>query len=110
MEKFLIFVGAADDMSAYPISRLLAIDCIADGVLNFRFESSVGGGAGSEHDLQACAITADSEVATVKAVIDKVAAFAKNDFSGANYLVVANDVTSEYLVPAITALASTQDS
>jgi len=110
MEKFLIFVGAADDMSAYPLSRLLAIDCVADQVLNFRFESSVGGGTGAEHDLQACAITADSEFATVKTVLEKIANFSKVSFSGPQFLVVANDITGEYLVPAITALASTQDS
>jgi len=109
MDKFLIFTSAGDDMSAYPLQNLLAIDCVADGVLNFRFKSSVGGGVGAEHDLVACTITADTEVAVTKQVIDKIAAFANNTFSKANFLEVANDVTGEYLVSGITAIAITQD-
>ena len=110
MDKFLIFVSGEDDMSAYPLKNLLAIDCIGDGAINFRFKSSVGGGTGAEHDLVALTITADTEVATTKQLIDKIAAFANNTFSKANFLEVANSVTNEFLVPAISAVAITQDS
>ena len=109
MDKFLIFVSGEDDMSAYPLKNLLAIDCIGDGAINFRFKSSVGGGTGAEHDLVACTIASNTEVAVTKQVIDKIAAFANNTFSKANFLEVANDVTGEYLVSGITAIAITQD-
>ena len=33
MEKFLIFIDAADDAAMYPVSRLVAVTCAGDGAV-----------------------------------------------------------------------------
>ena len=118
MDKFLIFIDDTDDAAMYPLSSLLGITVAGEGAVIVKFKSSIGksdGGdivtlTGAEHDLVALTITADTEVATTKQLIDKIAAFANNTFSKANFLEVANSVTNEFLVPAISAVAITQDS
>ena len=44
MEKYLIFIDAADDAGMWPVSKLAAVTCAGDGAVLVRFASGVGGG------------------------------------------------------------------
>ena len=42
MDKFLIFIDAADDAAMYPMSRFLGMTVAADATILVKFSSSVG--------------------------------------------------------------------
>ena len=76
MEKFLIFIDAADDAAMYPVSRLLGVTCAADTTILMQFASGVAGGhgaGGTEGDTITLTITAGTEVAVMKAIARAVA-------------------------------------
>lgn len=104
-EKFLIFIDAADDAAMYPLSNLLGVSVAADGTLLMKFKSSVGGGAGAEHDSVSLTITADSE----KTVFQSIANACADAYSAAS-IVIADDVNSVYVDSNISACAITLDS
>lgn len=108
MEKYLIFIDAADDAAMYPASRLLGMTIASDGAILIKFESSVGGGTGAEHDSVAVTCTADKELKVFKSIADAVAG---NSFKpGNSHVVVADDVNGVYVDSDITACAITLDS
>jgi len=99
MEKFLMFIDAADDAATYPASSLLGMTCASDSVLELQFKSSIGGGVGAEHDSVHLAITADTE----KAVMSEIArAINGQRNTDDGLLVIADDVNSIYLHANIT--------
>ena len=101
MSKYLMFIDAADDAACYPVDRLISITCAADGVLLFHFESSVGKSDGG--DTVQVNITADTE----KAVMER---FLQEINKGPNlYIVVCDDVNSEYLDSRMTGCTITLD-
>ena len=107
VQKFLMFIDAADDAATYPAANLLAMTCASDGVLELQFKSSIGGGVGAEHDSVHLTITADTE----KAVMSKIARSIHATGPGYNdgLIVVADDVNSIYLDSNITACAINLD-
>ena len=108
VQKFLMFIDAADDAATYPAANLIAMTCASDGVLELQFKSSVGGGTGNEHDSVHLTITADTE----KAVMSKIARSIHATGPGYNdgLIVVADDVNSIYLDSNITACDINLDS
>ena len=70
MEKFLIFIDAADDAAMYPVSRIQSVTVASDATILIKFApGSLGEGqAGSVDiitltctaDITACAISIDS--------------------------------------------------
>jgi hypothetical protein len=101
VQKFLMFIDAADDAATYPAANLLAMTCASNGVLELQFKSSIGGRTGAEHDSVHLTITADTE----KAVMSKIARSIHATGPGYNdgLIVVADDVNSIYLDSNITA-------
>ena len=102
--KFVQFIDAADDAATYPVDNLLGMTCAGDGTLLVKFKSSVGGGTGAEHDSVSLTITADTEKTVMKSIGEAIA------FSKSAVLLVADDVTGDYVDANITACAITLDS
>ena len=82
--KFVQFVDAADDAATYPVDRLLAMTCAADGVLKLHFVSSAGDNGGD--DLVTLTITADTEKTVMKSIGEAIA------FSKEAVVVIGDDV------------------
>ena len=102
--QFVQFIDGADDAATYPVDNLLGMTCAADGALLIKFESSVGGGTGAEHDSVSLTITANTEKSVMKHIGEAIA------FSKEAVLVIADDVASEYVDSNITACTITLDS
>ena len=53
MDKFLIFIDAADDAAMYPVSSLLGVTVAADATILVKFGSSIqsGGTDGASADI-----------------------------------------------------------
>jgi hypothetical protein len=110
MNKFLIFIDAADDAVCYPLSAFAGMTVAADATLKMWFSSSIAGGhgaGGTEADLVTLTVTADTELKVFKSIADAVAG---KSFKSNGYVVIADDVNSTYVDSDITACAITLDS
>jgi|TARA_R110000824_G_scaffold1885_4_gene9255 hypothetical protein len=110
MEKFLIFIDAADDAAMYPASKLVCMTCAGDGAVLLRFPSGVAGGTGAgaaEGDLVTLTCTADTEKAVFTAVAQAINGN-RNLSDGA--IVVCDDVNSVFLHKNILSCTITLDS
>ena len=111
MEKYLIFIDAADDAGMWPVSKLAAVTCAGDGAVLVRFASGVGGGfgtGGTENDLVTLTCTADTEKAVMQAIAAACNATGHQYNDGA--IVVCDDVNSKFLHKNILSCAITLDS
>ncbi len=108
MDKFLIFIDAADDAAMYPLSSLIGMTVAADATILMQFKSSVGGGTGAEHDTVTLTVTADSELKVFKALAKKIGN--AGSFNADGYVVVCDDVNSEFAHADITSCTITLDS
>ncbi len=89
--KFLQFIDADNDAATYPVSNLRAMTCAGDTALLIKFNSSIGGSTGAEHDSVALTIASNSEKAVMKSIGDAIA------FGKEAVVVVADDLTSDYI-------------
>jgi len=104
MEKFLLFVDAADDAAMFPVSRLQSVTCAADQVLIMKFTpGSLGDGQAASVDLVTIAITADKEKDAMNAIGNEIA------FGQDPVIVVCDDVNSIFLQENILSCAITLD-
>jgi hypothetical protein len=105
MERFMIFVDAADDAAMFPVSNLQSVTCFGDGVVVVKFApGSLGDGQAASIDSVTLTVSADSEKAVMQSIADAVS-------KGYNTpsVVIADDVASEYVDSNITACAITVD-
>tara|TARA_R100001510_G_C7646934_1_gene204264 strand:+ start:1824 stop:2153 length:330 start_codon:yes stop_codon:yes gene_type:complete len=107
MNKFLVFIDAADDAACYPVENLLAITCASDGAVNLKFKSSIGSGGtdGASADTVALTVTADTEKTVFSSIVSAINAHPNGD----PFVVVADDVNSVYVDSNISACAITLD-
>ena len=108
MEKFLIFIDAADDAAMYPVSRLLGVTCAGDATVLMKFEGSVADTTLEEDniDLITLTITADTE----KAVMSEIArAINGQRNTDDGLIVVCDDVNSLFLHKNILSCTITLD-
>ena len=102
--KFVQFIDAADDAALYPVSNIQSLTCAGDGALVFKFApGSLGVGQAASIDSVALTITADTEKTVMKSIGEAIA------FSKEAILLVADDVTGDYVDANITACAITLD-
>ncbi len=101
MDKFLIFIDAADDAAMYPLSQLLGMTVAADATLLIKFGSSIqsGGTDGSSADIVTVTTTADKELVVFKALAKAITDIGA--FNGEKFLVVCDDVNSVFAHPDI---------
>jgi hydroxylamine reductase (hybrid-cluster protein) len=110
-DPILIFMAAADDAAAYPVSRFIGMTVAANATIKMQFESSIGSGGtdGASSDILALTVTADTELVVFKALAEAIEG-AKRNMKNKGFLLIADDVTSTYIHPNITAVALTIDS
>jgi hypothetical protein len=96
MDKFLIFIDAADDAAMYPMSRFLGMTVAADATILVKFSSSIGsfGTDGAAADIVTLTVTADSELKVFKALAKRIADI--GNYNADNHLVVCDDVNSVF--------------
>lgn len=95
MDKFLIFIDAADDAAMYPVHRIQGMNVAADSTIRIIFSpGGLGDGQAASVDVATLTITADKELEVFKALADKIANI--GSFSGGNSLVVCDDVNSVF--------------
>ena len=96
-DPMLIFIDAADDAAAYPLSRMYGMTVAADATILIKFESSIGSGGtdGSAADIITLTITADKELVVFKALAE-VFEGAKRNMKNKGFLVVCDDVNSVF--------------
>ena len=108
MEKYFLFVDAADDVAMYPVSKLAAVTCAANTTILMQFAIGVAGGTGAggtESDTITLTITAGTEVAVMKSIARAANATGPQYSDGV--IVIADDSASEYFNSNITGVAMT---
>ena len=106
-ETLLIFIDAADDAAAYPLSRFRGMTVAADATILMQFDSSVNGTADGDVDLITVTCTADTELTVFKSL---AAAIYGKTARTQGYVVVADDVNSTYVDSNISGIAITLES
>tara|TARA_R110001583_G_C5384550_1_gene384069 strand:- start:102 stop:428 length:327 start_codon:yes stop_codon:yes gene_type:complete len=107
MEKFLIFIDAADDAAMYPVSRIQSATVAADATIKIKFApGSLGEGQAASVDIVTLTCTADTELKVFKSIADAIAG---KSFKSSGHVVVADDVNGTYVDSDITACAIALD-
>ena len=101
-DPLLIFIDAADDAAAYPLSRLYGMTVAADATVLMKFESSIGSGGtdGSAADIITLTCTSGKEIDVVK----DLTALACSTASYENPVVVFDAINSVYPINHITGI------
>ena len=107
MEKFLIFIDAADDAAMYPVSKIQSLTVASDATLLIKFApGSLGDGQAGSVDVVTLTVTADTELKVFKSIAEAISG---NSFKPNGYIVVADDVNGVYVDSDITACAIALD-
>ena len=107
MEKFLIFIDAADDAAMYPVSKIQSVTVAADATILIKFApGSLGEGQAASVDIITLTCTADQELKVFKSIADAISG---NSFKSNGFVVIADDVNSSYVDSDITACAIALD-
>jgi hypothetical protein len=101
MDKFICFVSAADDAAMYPLSALRGLAVTADATILMTFNSFRNGTADLDRDTVTITCTSDKEKAVFEAIAQNINAGPHSD----GFIVIADDVTSNYVHPDITSIA-----
>lgn len=97
MEKFLLFVDAANDAAIFPVSRLQSVTCGTSAQLLIKFSpGSLGDGQAASIDMVRVGITAGKEKEVMTALGDELS------LGNTPVVVVSDDVNSTFLTPDIT--------
>tara|TARA_R110000744_G_scaffold92964_1_gene179768 strand:- start:104 stop:487 length:384 start_codon:yes stop_codon:yes gene_type:complete len=109
-EYFLYFKLADNNEAVYPLSALRSVSCSADSKLDFYFDTAnylPTGSTTTSTDVIRCSITADTQVAVMKAFAAEVNGnLHKNRGKAGNYLIVGDEIASAYFHASITAVDS----
>tara|TARA_Y100000114_G_scaffold111131_1_gene104891 strand:+ start:2740 stop:3069 length:330 start_codon:yes stop_codon:yes gene_type:complete len=100
MDKFLIFIDAADDAAMFPLSGFLGMTVAADATILVNFVNTLGPNATEDkRSFVTLTVTADSELKVFKALAEKISDIGK--YNANKYLVVCDDVNSVFAHPDI---------
>tara|TARA_R100000315_G_C5144342_1_gene82533 strand:- start:137 stop:466 length:330 start_codon:yes stop_codon:yes gene_type:complete len=100
MDKFLIFIDAADDAAMFPVSGLLGITVASDATILVNFVNTLGPNATEDkRSFVTLTVTADSELVVFKALAKAITDIGA--FNGEKFLVVCDDVNSVFAHPDI---------
>ena len=102
----LIFIDAADDAMAVPLSSFLGMTVASDGTILMNFVNTLGPNATEDkRSFVTLTVTADTELTVFKAISDKISqlsggtSFKDIQAQGASHLVVCDDVNSVFAHP-----------
>jgi|TARA_B100000035_G_scaffold115301_2_gene97708 hypothetical protein len=108
MDKFLIFIDAADDAAMFPVSGLLGMTVAADATIIVNFVNTLGPNATEDkRSFATLTVTADSELKVFKALAQKISDIGA--YNADKYLVVCDDVNSVFAHPDILSCTITLD-
>ena len=108
MDKFLIFIDAADDAAMFPVSGLLGMTVAADATIIVNFVNTLGPNATEDkRSFATLTETADSELKVFKALAQKISDIGA--YNADKYLVVCDDVNSVFAHPDILSCTITLD-
>tara|TARA_R100001480_G_scaffold137343_1_gene134420 strand:- start:856 stop:1185 length:330 start_codon:yes stop_codon:yes gene_type:complete len=95
MDKFLIFIDAADDAAMFPVSGLLGMTVAADATILINFVNTLGPNATEDkRSFVTLTCTADKELEVFKALAKAIADI--GSFNSDKFLVVCDDVNSVF--------------
>ena len=96
-DPLLIFIDAADDAAAYPLSRLLGLTVAADATVLMKFVSSIGslGTDGAAADIVTITTTADKELDVFKGIAEAIEG-AKQGHASLGHVTICDDVNSVF--------------
>ena len=98
MNKYLVFIDAADDAAMYPVERLQSITCAANATVLVKFSpGSLGDGQAASVDIVTLTCTADTEKAVMAGIVAKINAHPNGD----TFVVICDDVNSVFAHPDI---------
>ncbi len=97
MEKFLLFVDAANDAAIFPVSRLQSMTCATSAQILIKFSpGSLGDGQAGSVDIARIAITAGKEKEIMTAFGDEIS------LGNTPVILFRDDVTGTGLTPDVT--------
>ena len=110
MQNYIMAVNAVDDAIVVPINRIRTISCASDSAIIIYCEPGIADptGADAENDLITLAITADTEVATLKSLVEQLLGTQNGPGGQAGVLMICDDVNSVFAHPNITSCTITR--
>ena len=107
-DPILIFIDAADDAIAFPVSRMIGMTVAGDAGLIINFENSLGPNATEDkRTFVTLTITSDTELTVFKAISEAIEGARRNPSLG--HVTVCDDVNSVFAHPDILSCAITLD-
>ena len=105
----LIFIDAADDAIAMPLSRMIGMTVAADSTIIMNFENVLGANATEDkRTFATLTITADKELLVFKALAEKIAGIRRPN-KDIGYVTICDDVNSVFAHPNILSCTVTLD-
>jgi hypothetical protein len=99
MEKFLVFIDAADHAICMPLSRMTGITVAADATVLVNFENTFGPNATEDkRTFATLTCTADAELAVFKGLVQAINGKAGNTDG---VITVCDDVVGTFIHPDI---------
>ena len=93
----LIFIDAADDAMAVPLSGFLGMTVAGDGAIIMNFVNTLGPNATEDkRTFATLTVTADTELTVFKAIAEKIAGIQRGN-KDVGYVTVCDDVNSVFL-------------
>ena len=92
----LIFIDAADDAMAVPLSSFLGMTVASDGTIIMNFVNTLGPNATEDkRTFATLTVTADTELTVFKAIAEKLAGI-KRANKDVGYITICDDVNSVF--------------
>ena len=92
----LIFIDAADDAMAVPLSSFLGMTVAADATILMNFVNTLGPNASEDkRTFATLTVTADTELTVFKALAEKIAGLARAN-KDVGYITICDDVNSVF--------------
>ena len=97
----LIFIDAADDAMAVPLSSFLGMTVAGDGALIMNFVNTLGPNATEDkRTFATLTVTADTELTVFKALAEKIAGLYRAN-KDVGYITICDDVNGVFAHPNI---------
>ena len=105
----LIFIDAADDAMAVPLSGFLGMTVAADATILMNFVNTLGPNATEDkRTFATLTVTADAELTVFKALAEKIAGLYRPN-KDIGYVTICDDVNSVFAHPDILSCTITLD-
>ena len=106
MDKFLIFIDKVDDAACYPLSSFAGMTVVSEGQIKMRFAPSFNpvGAADGDVDTVTISCNADTELKVFKSIANAISGGLPHGSGPDGYVVIGDDINSDYVDPNITGI------